>query len=72
MVVVNNIEKLLTVREVAEILHVHPSTLRRWSDMGRIKYLRITQRGDRRYRYSEVESFLDDFKDCIYKPGSGK
>jgi excisionase family DNA binding protein len=67
MVVVNNIEKLLTVKEVAEILHVHPSTLRRWSNTGRIKFLRITQRGDRRYRYSEIESFLDEFKDFVYK-----
>jgi excisionase family DNA binding protein len=69
---VNNIDKLLTVREVAEILHVHPNTLRRWSDTGRIKFLRITERGDRRYRFSEVASFLDSFNDYVNKPYSGK
>lgn len=67
MVTTNKIDKLLTVREVADILHVHPNTLRRWSDTGRIKFLRITERGDRRYRFSEVESFIDSGRDLIFK-----
>jgi len=33
---------LLTVREVARLLHVHPNTLRRWSNKGRIRAYRIT------------------------------
>ncbi len=49
---------LLTVPEVAEILHVHTNTLRRWSDTGRISSLRINSRGDRRYRPQDIEDFL--------------
>jgi excisionase family DNA binding protein len=61
-------EKLLTVAEVAELLHVHPNTLRRWSDEGKIASYRITMRGDRRYRLGDVESFLSEmnpYKDTM-------
>ena len=54
----NQRETLLTVAEVAQILHVHPNTLRRWSDEGKIASLRITQRGDRRFKKGDVETFL--------------
>ncbi len=54
-------DKLLTVSEVSEILHVHPNTLRRWSDEGKIISYRITSRGDRRYRASDVDRFLARF-----------
>ena len=49
---------MLTVREVARLLHVHPNTLRRWSNKGRISAYRITQRGDRRYKREEIAQFL--------------
>ena len=49
---------MLTVREVARLLHVHPNTLRRWSNNGRIKAYRITTRGDRRFRREEIANFL--------------
>ncbi|HXZ95290.1 MAG TPA: helix-turn-helix domain-containing protein [Dehalococcoidia bacterium] len=49
---------MLTVREVARLLHVHPNTLRRWSNAGRIRAYRITARGDRRYKREEIARFL--------------
>jgi excisionase family DNA binding protein len=49
---------MLTVREVARLLHVHPNTLRRWSNSGRITAYRITARGDRRFRREDVARFL--------------
>ena len=49
---------LLTIREVARLLHVHPNTLRRWSNDGRIRAYRINQRGDRRFEREEVARFL--------------
>jgi excisionase family DNA binding protein len=64
-------ERLLTVAEVAELLHIHPNTLRRWADEGRIAAYRITVRGDRRFRPSDVEDFLNEFNpylDKKYKP----
>ena len=49
---------MLTVREVARFLHVHPNTLRRWSNKGRIRAYRITPRGDRRFKREEIVRFL--------------
>ena len=49
---------MLTVREVARLLHVHPNTLRRWSNNGRIRAYRITPRGDRRFEREEIARFL--------------
>jgi len=52
------IDNMLTVREVADLLHVHPNTLRRWSNKGRIRAYRITPRGDRRFKREEIARFL--------------
>lgn len=60
MVVETQFDELLTVREVARILHVHPNTLRRWSDKGLLKAFRITERGDRRYMREDIAQFLRD------------
>ena len=49
---------MLTVQEVARLLHIHPNTLRRWSNRGLIKAYRITPRGDRRFRRGEILEFL--------------
>ncbi len=49
---------MLTIREVARLLHIHPNTLRRWSNDGKIKAYRINSRGDRRFRREEVLRFL--------------
>jgi excisionase family DNA binding protein len=54
-----DISDMLTIREVARLLHVHPNTLRRWSNDGRIRAYRITSRGDRRYKREDVVHFLD-------------
>jgi excisionase family DNA binding protein len=54
-------DKMLTPREVAELLHVHPNTLKRWSDKGRIAAYRINPRGDRRYRLQDIDCFLAQF-----------
>lgn len=56
----NLTDDMLTVREVARRLHVHPSTLRRWSNQGLITAYRITPRGDRRYKLRTVALLLDE------------
>ena len=58
MVNEGHMDDMLTVGEVARLLHVHPNTLRRWSNSGRIKAYRINLRGDRRYRLRDIEDFL--------------
>jgi excisionase family DNA binding protein len=49
---------MLTVREVARLFHIHPNTLRRWSNAGRIKAYHINQRGDRRFKREDIVRFL--------------
>jgi excisionase family DNA binding protein len=61
MAVYDRIDKMLTPREVAELLHIHTNTLRRWSDKGRIVAYRINPRGDRRYRLQDIDYFLAQF-----------
>ncbi len=60
MFVYDGTERMLTVSEVAELIHVHPNTLRRWSDQGRIPTYRLTPRGDRRFRVCDLTSFLTE------------
>jgi len=54
----NEIGPMLTIREVTRLLHIHPNTLRRWSDRGIIRSFRITRRGDRRFRREDIARFL--------------
>jgi len=51
-------ERLLTVAEVAEILNVHPNTVRAWSGAGLLPSYRIGPRRDRRFRLEDVYNFL--------------
>jgi excisionase family DNA binding protein len=61
MIVHGDSEKMLTVAEVTELIHIHPNTLRRWSEQGLITAYRINSRGDRRYKKSDIEHFLNEF-----------
>jgi len=56
-----NSNGLMTVPQVAKLLHIHANTLRRWSDRGLIRSYRVGPRGDRRFRREEVERFLSEF-----------
>ena len=58
MVIDSQMSPMLTVREVATLLHVHTNTVRRWSDRGLIRAHRITQRGDRRFKQEDIGRFL--------------
>ncbi|MEJ7754455.1 MAG: helix-turn-helix domain-containing protein, partial [Candidatus Limnocylindrales bacterium] len=48
----------LSVTGAARMLGVHPNTVRAWTDQGRLRCLRINERGDRRYRATELQGFL--------------
>jgi len=50
--------KLLTIRQAAEILNVHVETLRRWDKAGKLKAIRVNERGDRRYKPEDLENLI--------------
>ena len=54
----DRLSPLLTVREVARLLHIHSNTVRRWSDRGLIRAYRISRRGDRRFKREDIARFL--------------
>ena len=49
---------VVAVGEACRILHVHPNTLRKWSDSGLIPSYRIGRRRDRRFLVADLEAFL--------------
>jgi len=54
--------KLLTIRQAAEILNVHVETLRRWDNKGKLPAIKVNDRGDRRYKQADIESYLNKRK----------
>lgn len=58
--------RMLTAEEVARVLNVHPDTVRNWGDHGLVTTYRIGPRGDRRFRWEDINSFLE----CKYESRS--
>jgi len=58
MAIGNLTDSMMTVSEASKILHVHPNTLRRWSNKGIIKSYCITPRGDRRFMSGDIYQYL--------------
>lgn len=55
-------QKLLKIREAAEMLNVNPETLRRWDRDGRLVAIKISKRGDRRYNEEEILKLVNGNK----------
>ena len=55
-------ESLLTAREVADFMHVHVSSVGRWSRQGKIKFYRVGFRGDMRFAMEDVIRFMQESK----------
>ena len=53
-------DRMLTVRQVADFLQVSTCSVRRWSDRGTLKFYRVGSRGDRRYQREDVLRFLEE------------
>ena len=51
--------RMLTISEVAHVLHIHPNTVRLWSKIGVLKSYRIGKRGDYRFSPADIETFLN-------------
>ena len=48
----------LPITKAARLLGVHPNTLRAWADKGRIRCLRVNERGDRRFLVDDLQAFM--------------
>ena len=49
---------LLSTAQAAEILSVHPNTIRNWADAGLLSAYRIGPRRDRRFLRADIDEFL--------------
>jgi len=58
----DELPKLLTIRQAAEVLNVHVETLRRWDKSGKLKAIIVNERGDRRYDPKDIETILKNKK----------
>ncbi len=59
MIIDKETERFLTVSEVSDLLHVHPNTLKRWTNNGKLTAYRFNRRRDRMYKLSDVNAFLN-------------
>ncbi len=53
------LSEYLTLKQVSELLKVHPNTLRNWDKNGTLKPIRIGERKIRRYKKEDVIKFLE-------------
>ena len=58
----NELRRMLTVNEVAHVLHIHPTTVRRWEKKGLLKSYRLGARGSIRFKREDISNFIDSAK----------
>jgi transcriptional repressor of dcmA and dcmR len=52
-------ERLLNIREAAEILNVSRMTLRRWTNTGQLRCYRVGGKRERRFRIQDLKKYLE-------------
>ena len=60
-------ERMLTVKEVASILNIHPNTVRRWEKRGLLESYGIGPRRSVRFKQEDMIDFLDKSKSEAHK-----
>ena len=60
-------QKLLTVKETASILHIHPHTLRRWQKQGLLKSYSLGPRHSLRFEREDILDFLNNSQNEAHK-----
>ena len=54
-----SLQRLLTVNEVAHLLHVHPCTVRRWEKQGLLRSIRLGPKRCIRLSKEDVAEFIN-------------
>lgn len=53
------IPELITLKETARILKVHPNTLRAWDEKGILIAVRIGEKGIRKYKKEDIAKLIN-------------
>ena len=53
------LDRMLTVNEVSHLLHVHPSTVRRWEKQGQLKSHRLGPKSVIRFKREDISNFIN-------------
>ena len=53
-------DELLDIEQAAEFLHVSETSLRRWTNAGRLACFRVGRRRERRFRRADLLAFMED------------
>jgi len=62
-------ERMLTVKEVASVLNVHPNTIRRWEKKGLLKSYSIGPSRSIRLKQEDIIDFLDSSRNEVHHEG---
>lgn len=63
--------EMMTVNEIAQLLRVHPTSVRRWQKSGTLKGYRIGPKGSLRFTKETVLRFINNSAEfSIHKPTS--
>ena len=54
-----SLDRMLTLNEVAYLLHVHPSTVRRWEKNGQLRSYRLGPKSVIRFKKEDVADFVN-------------
>jgi excisionase family DNA binding protein len=58
------LDKMLTINDVAHLLNVHPSTVRRWEKEGQLQSYRFGAKGIIRFKKEDVFNFINQANNC--------
>lgn len=53
-------QELLSIGQVAKMLGVHIDTLRRWDREGKLKPIRLGEKGRRRYKIIDIQNLINE------------